>query len=122
MNLAHGIVRATRDYEVSFASRVRVVRADLRAKHRLVEENVFVSVRNVLSLGAIVPALRPKLVGAPKVWALEICTSRIMAKGRVTAGRAERGARRFCLWVPTRPRSKGGVSQTSSHALLHFSS
>ena len=55
MNLAHGIVRATRDYEVSFASRVRVVRADLRAKHRLVEENVFVSVRNVLSLGAIVP-------------------------------------------------------------------
>ena len=63
MNSAHGIVRATRDYEVSFASRVRVVRADLRAKHRLVEENAFVSVRNVLSLGAIVHSLARQRFG-----------------------------------------------------------
>ena len=41
MNSAHGIVRATRDYEVWLASRVRVVRADLRAKHRLMAEDGF---------------------------------------------------------------------------------
>jgi uncharacterized protein (DUF2252 family) len=61
MNWAHSIGRATRDYEAWLASRVRVVKADLRAKHRLMTEDAFfVSVRHVLSLDAVVPRAVPE--------------------------------------------------------------
>jgi hypothetical protein len=39
MNSADSIVRATRDYEAWLASQIRVVRADLRAKHKLMAED-----------------------------------------------------------------------------------
>ena len=80
MNSAHGIVRATGDYEVWLASRVRVVRADLRAKHRLMAEDGFSFLCATFYRWAqLFPALCPKLVGAPKVLGIGDFTLRIMA-------------------------------------------
>jgi uncharacterized protein (DUF2252 family) len=68
MNSAHGIVRATRDYEAWLASRVRVVKADLRAKHRRMEEDGFSFLCATFYRWAhLFPAFCPKLAGAPKV-------------------------------------------------------
>src|SRR5262249_35185644 len=67
MNSAH-IIRATRDYEAWLASQVRVVRVDLRAKHRLMAEDGFSFLCATFYRWAeLFPALCPKLAGAPKV-------------------------------------------------------
>src|SRR5262249_11199166 len=68
MNSAHSIVRATRDYEAWLASQVRVVRGDLRAKHRLMAEDGFSFLCATFYRWAqLFPTLCPKLAGAPKV-------------------------------------------------------
>ena len=62
------IVRATRDYEAWVASQVRVVRADLRAKHKLMTEDGFLFLHATFYRWAqLFPALCPKLADAPKV-------------------------------------------------------
>ena len=68
VNSAHRIVRATRDYEAWLASQVRLVRADLRAKHRLMAEDGFSFLCATFYRWAqLFPALCPKLASAPKV-------------------------------------------------------
>jgi uncharacterized protein (DUF2252 family) len=68
MNPAHSIVRATRDYETWLASQLRFVRADLRAKHKLMAEDGFSFLRATFYRWAqLFPALCPKLARAPKV-------------------------------------------------------
>ena len=68
MNSAHTIVRVTRDYEARLASQVRVVRTDLRAKHKLMAEDGFSFLRATFYRWAqLFPALCPKLARAPKV-------------------------------------------------------
>ena len=68
MNSVHSIVRATRDYEAWLASQVRVVRADLQAKHKLMAEDGFSFLRATFYRWAqLFPALCPKLARTPKV-------------------------------------------------------
>src|SRR5882724_8023895 len=68
MNSAHSIVHATRDFETCLASQVRVVRADLQAKHKLMAEDGFSFLRATFYRWAqLFPALCPKLARAPKV-------------------------------------------------------
>jgi len=68
MNSGGSIVRATHDYEAWLASEVRVVRADLQAKHKLMAEDSFSFLRATFYRWAeLFPALCPKLAGAPKV-------------------------------------------------------
>lgn len=70
MNSANSIVHATRDYETWLAKQVRIIRADLRAKHRLMMEDGFSFLCATFYRWAqLFPALRPKLAGAPKVLA-----------------------------------------------------
>ena len=68
MHSAHSISRATRDYEAWFASRVLAVRADLRAKHRLMAEDGFSFLCATFYRWAqLFPVLCSKLAGAPRV-------------------------------------------------------
>jgi uncharacterized protein (DUF2252 family) len=68
MNSVQSIVRATRDYEAWLARQVRVVRVDLRAKHRLMAEDGFSFLRATFyRWSQLLPALCPKLASAPKV-------------------------------------------------------
>jgi len=68
MNSTHSFVRATRKYEAWLASRVRVVKADLRAKHRLMAEDGFSFLcATFYRWGQLFPALCPKLGRAPRV-------------------------------------------------------
>jgi uncharacterized protein (DUF2252 family) len=68
MNSAHNIGRATRDYEAWLTGQVRVVKADLQAKHKLMAEDGFSFLRATFYRWAqLFPALCPKLAGAPKV-------------------------------------------------------
>jgi uncharacterized protein (DUF2252 family) len=68
MNSAHSIVRATHDYEARLASQVRVVRADLQAKHKLMAEDGFSFLRATFYRWAqLFPAVCPKLARVPKV-------------------------------------------------------
>ena len=62
------IVRATRDYEAWLASQVRVVRADLQAKHKLMAEDGFSFLRATFYRWAqLFSALCPKFARAPNV-------------------------------------------------------
>src|SRR5215831_16551597 len=71
MNSARSIVRATRDYEAWLASHVRVVRADLQAKHTLMAGGGFSFLRATFyRWGQLFPALCPKLASAPKALAV----------------------------------------------------
>jgi uncharacterized protein (DUF2252 family) len=68
MNSARSIVRATRDYEAWLAGEVRVVRADLQTKHKLMATDGFSFLRATFYRWAqLFPVLCPKLAGAPKV-------------------------------------------------------
>jgi len=68
MNSAHSIVRATRDFEAWLASQVRVVKADLQAKHKLMAEDGFSFLRATFYRWAqLFPTLCSKLVRTPKV-------------------------------------------------------
>jgi len=68
MTSPHSIRRATRDYEAWLASHVRVVRADLRDKHKLMAEDGFSFLRATFYRWAqLFPALCPKVGNAPKV-------------------------------------------------------
>jgi uncharacterized protein (DUF2252 family) len=68
MNSEHSIARSTRDYEAWLASQVRVVKADLQAKHKLMAEDGFSFLRATFYRWAeLFPALCPKLARAPRV-------------------------------------------------------
>jgi uncharacterized protein (DUF2252 family) len=68
MNSAHSIIRTTRDYEAGLTSQVRIVRADLQAKHKFMAEDGFSFLRATFYRWAqLFPALCPKLARAPKV-------------------------------------------------------
>jgi uncharacterized protein (DUF2252 family) len=68
MTSERSIVRATRDYEAWLASQVRVVRADLQAKHKLMAEDGFSFLRATFYRWAqLFPALCLRLARAPKV-------------------------------------------------------
>jgi len=68
MNVTHGILRATGDYEAWLASQVRVIKSDLRAKHKSMAEDGFSFLRATFYRWAqLFSALCPKLGAAPKV-------------------------------------------------------
>lgn len=68
MNSEHSIVKATRDYEAWLASQVQIVRADLRAKHKLMAEDGFSFLRATFYRWTeLFPALCPELARAPTV-------------------------------------------------------
>jgi len=68
MNSTDSIVRATRDYEAWLASQLRLVRVDMRAKHKLMAEDGFSFLRATFYRWAqLFAALCPKLARAPKV-------------------------------------------------------
>jgi hypothetical protein len=67
MNSARGIIGATHDFESWLASRVRVVKADLRAKHKLMTDGAFSFLcATFYRWVQLFPVLCPKLARAPK--------------------------------------------------------
>ncbi len=68
MNSARSIVAATRGYEEWLSGQIRVVKADLQAKHKLMAEDGFSFLRATFYRWAqLFPMLCPKLARGPKV-------------------------------------------------------
>ncbi len=69
MNSADSLGRATRDYEAWLACEVRIVRADLQAKHKLMAADGFSFLRATFYRWAqLFCTLCPKLARSPKVF------------------------------------------------------
>src|SRR5262249_57815529 len=95
-NSAQSIVRATRDFEAWLASHIRVVRADLQTKHKLMAADGFSFLCATFYRWAqLFPALCPNLARAPNALGIADLHVENYRTGRAAEGRPELGLQAF---------------------------